>query len=238
MKIKPLGNKVVVKWPMANTTLTGVVTYSEKFKLYPIKITLSNGVFWSREEPKVPNLNENNITRINEIKGKEDQDKLKTIIMCPEKFPVCFKSNNELSGVCVSKDANLEELENNIISLNNEIINTFVKLNNDYKDYKDNKEFKDISNQISLMNTVQQLKVDKQILEVEKSSDRYQELVGDHEKFARSENRFHIHLIIATMIAIYIVYSYTRTDLNSIDYLVILSILLYILYIGYTYFYK
>lgn len=232
------GNKVVVKWPMANTTLTGIVTYSEKFKLYPVKITLSNGVFWSREEPKIPNVSQNNISRSNEIKGNESQEKLKTIIMCPEKFPVCYKGKNEMTGICVPKDSNLEELENTIISMNNDIINTFVKLNTDYKEYKDNKEFKDISNQIGLMNTVQQLKVDKQILEVEKSSDRYLELVGDHEKFARSENRFHVHLILATLIAIYVLYSYSRTELTSIDYLFIISIILYIIYMLYTYFYK
>ena len=156
-------------------------------------------------------------------------------IMCPKKTPICAKSEGD-NGICVNN--NLEKIENEILTLNNEIINSFIKLNIDYKKYKNSPEMIKISKEIMLLNTIQEIEVEKQVLKLEEAQDISNNF-GSRDNIFTSENRYYSYLLLLIILITYSVYSfYKGENYNNVDYTIIILILLFVAYIAYITFYK
>ena len=152
--------------------------------------------------------------------------------MCPKEKPNCN------GGICMSRDNTLENLENKILTLNNDIINSFIKLNNDYKKYKNSPEMIKISKEIKLLNTIQELQVEKQLLKME-NEEHITNNSGSRENIFKSENRYYNYLLLVVILLLYSIYSlYRGENYDNIDYIILFLILLYVAYVAYMTFYK
>lgn len=193
-----------------------------------------NRCYWFKDEP-IKEWSGSTVTKNNTLLAddvmcfKKNNPNMK---MCPKETPDC---NN---GICMSKDSNLENLENQILTLNNDIINSFVKLNNDYKKYKNSSEMIKISKEIKLLNTIQDLEAEKQLLKMEKEQDITNNF-GSRENIFKSENRYNNYLLLVVILVSYSIYSlYRGENYDNIDYIILFLILLYLAYVGYMTFYK
>ena len=193
-----------------------------------------NRCYWFKDEP-IKEWSGSTVTKNNTLLGddvmcfKKNNPNMK---LCPKEIPDC---NN---GICMSKDSSLENLENEILTLNNDIINSFVKLNNDYKKYKNSPEMIKISKEIKVLNTIQELQVEKQLLKMEKEEDITNNF-GSRENIFKSENRYYNYLLLVVILVLYSIYSLYRGDnYDNIDYIILFLILLYVAYVAYMTFYK
>ena len=138
----------------------------------------------------------------------------------------------------LNKNKSREKLENEILTLNNDIVNSFVKLNDDYKKYKNSPEMIKISKEIKLLNTIQELQVEKQLLKMEKEEDITNNF-GSRENIFKAENRYYNYLLLVVILLSYSIYSlYRGENYDNIDYIILFLILLYIAYVAYMTFYK
>ena len=171
-------------------------------------------------------MNINNI----EKQYNKDLDNLKKIINDYKDKLNQFKQ--------INKNKSREKLENEILILNNDIVNSFVKLNNDYKKYKNSPKMIKISKEIKVLNTIQELQVEKQLLKMEKEQDITNNF-GSRENILKSENRYYNYLLLLVIILSYIIYTlYRDENYDNIDYIILFLILLYIAYVAYMTFYK
>ena len=138
----------------------------------------------------------------------------------------------------LNKNKSREKLENEILTLNNDIVNSFVKLNDDYKKYKNSPEMIKISKEIKLLNTIQELQVEKQLLKMEKEEDITNNF-GSRENIFKAENRYYNYLLLVVILLSYSIYSlYRGENYDNIDYIILFLILLYVAYVAYMTFYK
>ena len=245
------GDKKIKRWgigPEGKDRAIGNCNYAAKqnFKLgycsektkklmnNPDEKNYDNRCYWFKDEP-IKEWSGSTITKNNTLLGdyvmcfKKKNPNMK---MCPKETPDCNR------GICMSKDSNLENLENEILTLNNDIVNSFVKLNNDYKKYKNSPEMIKISKEIKLFNTIQDLQVEKQLLKMEKEADITNNF-GSRENIYKSENRYYNYLLLVVILLSYSVYSlYRGENYDNIDYIILFLILLYIAYVAYMTFYK
>ena len=171
-------------------------------------------------------MNINNI----EKQYNKDLDNLKKIINDYKDKLNQFKQ--------INKNKSREKLENVILILNNDIVNSFLKLNNDYKKYKNSPQMIKISKEIKLLNTIQDLQVEKQLLKMENEQDISNNF-GSRENIFKAENRYYNYLLLVVILLSYSVYSlYRGENYDNIDYIILFLILLYIAYVAYMTFYK
>ena len=200
----------------------------------PDKIEYDNGCYWFKDTP-ITEWKGSTVTKNNNLLG-DDVMCFKKITsdmkMCPKEKPNCN------DGICMARDNSLQNLENEILLLNNDIINSFVKLNNDYKRYKNSSEMINISKEIKLLNTMQELQVEKQLLKMEKEENIINTFTSK-ENILKSENKYYNYLLLVVILVIYSVYSlYRGENYDNIDYIILLLILLYVAYISYMTIYK
>jgi hypothetical protein len=200
----------------------------------PGKIEYDNRCYWFKDTP-ITEWNGSTVTKNNNLLGddvmcfKKITSDMKT---CPKEKPNCN------GGICMSRDNTLQNLENEILILNNDIINSFVKLNNDYKRYKNSSEMINISKEIKLLNTMQELQVEKQLLKMEKEENTTNTFTSK-DNILKSENKYYNYLLLLVILVIYSVYSlYRGENYDNIDYIILLLILLYVAYISYITIYK
>lgn len=207
---------------------------TKKLMNNPDEKTYDNRCYWFKDEP-IKEWSGSTITKNNTLLGDDVmcfKKKNPNMKMCPKETPDCN------GGICMSKDSNLENLENEILTLNNDIVNSFVKLNNDYKKYKNSPEMIKISKEIKLFNTIQDLQVEKQLLKMEKEEDITNNF-GSRENIFKSENRYYNYLLLVVILVLYSIYSlYRGENYNNIDYIILFLILLYLAYVAYMTFYK
>ena len=200
----------------------------------PGKIEYDNRCYWFKDTP-ITEWNGSTVTKNNNLFG-DDVMCFKKITsdmkMCPKEKPNCN------GGICMSRDNTLQNLENEILILNNDIINSFVKLNNDYKRYKNSSEMINISKEIKLLNTMQELQVEKQLLKMDKEENTTNTFTSK-DNILKSENKYYNYLLLLVILVIYSVYSlYRGENYDNIDYIILLLILLYVAYISYITIYK
>lgn len=193
-----------------------------------------NRCYWFKDEP-IKQWSGSTIAKHNSLLEGEVmcfKKKNPNMKMCPKETPDCN------GGICMSKDSNLENLENEILTLNNDIVNSFVKLNDDYKKYKNSPEMIKISKEIKLLNTIQDLQVEKKLLKMEKEEDITNNF-GSRENIFKAENRYYNYLLLVVILLSYSIYSlYRGENYDNIDYIILFLILLYVAYIAYMTFYK
>jgi hypothetical protein len=202
------------------------------------KIVYDNQCAWYSDEPvkewggSIVKKNDTNLYSNDNMCFKKIKPNMN---MCPKDKPKCIKIDGD-NGIC--GDNNLEELDSDILTLNNEIINSFVKLNADYKKYKTNPEMVKLSQEIETMNNSQEIEMKKQISLVQQKNNMKKHAYSKN-TLLYSENKFSSYLILLLFIFLYCIYTYYNSgNINLLDYKIILSIFLYVLYIFYTSFYK
>lgn len=207
---------------------------TKKLMNNPDEKKYDNRCYWFKDEP-ITEWSGSTITKNNTLLGSDVmcfKKKNPNMKMCPKETPDCN------DGICMSKDNNLENLENEILILNNDIVNSFLKLNNDYKKYKNTPEMMKISKEIKLLNTIQELQVEKQLLKMEKQQDINNNF-GSRENIFKAENRYYNYLLLVVILISYSIYSvYRGENFDNIDYIILFLILLYIAYLAYMRFYK
>jgi hypothetical protein len=192
-------------------------------------IEYDNRCYWFDNKP-VSDWSGSIINERNDVLGPDVMCyKKNNYKMCPKEKPNCN------GGICMSTDNRLENLENEILTLNNDIINSFVKLNDDYKKYKNSPEMINLSKEIKLLNTLQELQVEKQQLKMEKEQDINKTFgLKDRTNILKSENQYYTYLLLVLILFSYTIYSFYRGDkYDKIDYIILFLILLYIAYLVY-----
>lgn len=207
---------------------------TKKLMNNPDEKKYDNRCYWFKDEP-IKEWSGSTVTKNNTLLGDDVmcfKKKNPNMKMCPKETPYCN------GGICMSKNSNLENLENQILTLNNDIVNSFVKLNNDYKKYKNSPEMIKISKEIKLLNTIQELQVEKQLLKMEKEEDITNNF-GSRENIFKAENRYYNYLLLVVILVSYSIYSlYRGENYDNIDYIILFLILLYVAYVAYMTFYK
>jgi hypothetical protein len=192
-------------------------------------IEYDNRCYWFDNKP-VSDWSGSIINERNDVLGPDVMCyKKNNYKMCPKEKPNCN------GGICMSRDNKLENLENEILTLNNDIINSFVKLNDDYKKYKNSPEMINLSKEIKLLNTLQELQVEKQQLKMEKEQNINKTFgLKDRTNILKSENQYYTYLLLVLILFSYTIYSFYRGDkYDKIDYIILFLILLYIAYLVY-----
>ena len=199
------------------------------------EIEYDNRCYWFDNKP-VSDWSGSVITENNDVLGPDVMcyKKKNSIKMCPKEKPNCN------SGICMSSDNSLENSETEILTLNNDIINSFVKLNNDYKKYKNSPEMINLSKEIKLLNTLQELQVEKELLKMEKEEDITKTFgLKDRTNILKSENQYYNYLLLVLILFSYTIYTFYRgNNYDKIDYIILFLILLYIAYLVYERFNK
>ncbi len=229
------GNDIEAEWIIVKISDN---VYNIVSKAYPDK-KLHVVDCWAGPEKCRPALSGNDVeAEWNIINLDNNNNNKAREIMCPKNLPKCLKTGNDDSGICMSEDSNLENLENEILTLNNDIVNSFVKLNDDYKKYKNSPEMIKISKEIKLLNTIQDLQVEKELLKMEKEEDITNNF-GSRENIFKSENRYYNYLLLVVILVLYSIYGlYRGENYDNIDYIILFLILLYVAYVAYMTFYK
>ena len=98
-----------------------------------------------------------------------------------------------------------------------------------------------ISKEIKVLNTIQELQVEKQLLKIEKE-EKEQDIgnnFGSRENIFKSENRYYNYLLLVVILVLYSIYGlYRGENYDNIDYIILFLILLYVAYVAYMTFYK
>ena len=158
-------------------------------------------------------------------------------IICPKNLPKCLKMGNDDYGICITKDSNLIDLENNILLLNNDIINIFTNLNQNLINYKNNPEMLKMYNEIKYLDNSLSIEINKELMLLEEQNNIKK--LKDSVNIRKTENRYNNYLLLLVILVTYTVYSlYRGENYDNIDYIILFLILLYVAYIAYMTFYK